>query len=90
MGVVYDELLIATMKEMNVCRKAIMRLSKALADMEIKYDMSTAEFIERFTDGRMGDGKDYVKWHNSFAGLKNWEQRLREFEQILRDGTGAA
>lgn len=83
MGVVYDELFIAAMKEMNVCRNTIKRLSKALADMELKYDMSTAEFMERFRGGKMGDGKDYEKWHDSFVGLKTWEQRLKEFEEIL-------
>lgn len=85
MGVVYDELLIATMKEMNVCKKAIKKLSGTLNDMETKYNLTTAEFIERFENGRMRDEKDHIKWHDSYSGLKAWEQRLRELEEIIEN-----
>ncbi len=87
MGVVYDELFISTMKEIDVCKKAIRRLSKTLSDMETKYNLTTAEFMERFKDGRMGKEKEHMEWHDSYAGLKNWQQRLKEFERILQDGT---
>ncbi len=87
MVVVYDELFISTMKEINVCKKAIRRLSKTLSDLETKYDLTTAEFIERFNDGRMRAEKEYIKWHDSFMGLKNWQQRLKEFEEILANAS---
>ncbi len=87
MGVVYDELFISTMKEINVCKKAIRKLSRTLAGMETKYGLTTAEFIENFNDGRTVEEKDHVKWRDSFTGLKNWQQRIKELEQILRDGT---
>lgn len=84
MGVVYDELFIATMKEIDVCRGAIGRLSKVMADMEKKYGMTTEKFLKEFSDGRIGGGEDYTKWHDSFLGLKNWEDRMKEHERILR------
>ncbi len=89
MGVVYDELFISTMKEINVCKKAIRRLSRTLAGMEAKYGLTTAEFIENFNDGETAEEKDRLKWRDSFIGLRNWQQRMKEFEQILRDGTKA-
>ncbi len=84
MGVVYDELFISTMKEISVCKKAIKKLSKTLNDMELKHNMATAEFIVRLREGKMRDETDYAKWHDSFVGLNSWEERLREFEEILR------
>ncbi len=87
MGVVYDELFISTMKEISVCKNVIKKLSKTVNDMELKHNLTTAEFIERLREGSMGDSVDFVKWHDSIVGLKSWEERLKEFEKILRDGT---
>jgi hypothetical protein len=83
MGVVYDELYISTMREMDVCRKSIKRLSKTLEDLERKYNLTTDIFIQRFRDGSMKDEEDYRVWHSSYAGLKNWEKKLKEFHEIL-------
>ncbi len=84
MGVVYDELSISTMREISVCRKKIKKLTRNLEDMERKYHLSTAEFVRRFSEGSMRDHKDYVAWHDSYEGLKNWEERLRGFHEILQ------
>ncbi len=83
MGVVYDELFISTMKEINVCKGAIRRLSGTLNDMERKYNLTTAEFMDKYDSGKMEDGRDFKEWHDSFIGLKSWQQRLKEFEEIL-------
>ena len=85
MGVVYDEVFISTMKEINVCKNEIRKLSKVAYDMETKYNLSTVEFMERFNSGTMGEGKDYREWYDSYAGLKGWEQRLKEFQEILEN-----
>jgi hypothetical protein len=81
--VVYDELYISTMREIHVCRMKIEKMTAMIKDMERKYNLKTAEFIERFDEGGMRDSEDYTAWHDSYEGLKNWEERLREFHEIL-------
>ena len=84
MGVVYDELYISTMREIEVCRQSIRKLKKNLGRMEKKYHLGTAEFVERFNEGTLEHSEDYVAWHTSCEGLKRWEERLKEFYEILK------
>ena len=90
MAVVYDEVFISTMKEINVCKGAIKKLSRTLADMEKKYGMATAEFMEGLGRGQMRCTRDYKRWHDSYAGLMDWEQRLKEFQEILENAAKTA
>lgn len=85
MGVVYDELYISTMREINVCASVIQKLERVVADMERKYHLKTSEFMERFTKGGMEDNKDFMTWHASYERLKYWEGRLKEFKDILQN-----
>ena len=85
MGVVYDELYISTMREMDVCAGVILKLERVIRDMEIKYNLKTPEFIGRFNRGGMEDNKDFIEWHGSYERLKHWEGRLKEFKDILRN-----
>ena len=83
MAVVYDELYISTMREISVCRKKIGKLKRDLGEMERKYGMSTEEFIRRFREGGMREHKDFSVWHDCHEGLRNWEERLRGYHEIL-------
>ena len=83
MAVVYDEVYISIMREIRVCRKKIEKLKKDLGEMERKYWIGTEEFIRRFGEGGMREHKDFSVWHDRYEGLKNWEERLRGFHEIL-------
>jgi hypothetical protein len=85
MGVVYDELAISTMREMDVCVRAIRKLETVIADMERKYHLKTPEFMERFNKGGMEDNTDFINWHASYESLKRWEGRLKDFNDILKN-----
>jgi len=85
MGMVYDELYISTMREMDVCASTIRKLEKVIGDMEKKYNLKTPEFVERFSKGGMEHNKDFVEWHASYEGLKHWEGRLKDFKDILQN-----
>ncbi len=88
MAVVYDEVYISTMREIRVCKEAIKKLSRVLGEMERRYGISTAEFMDRFGGCGMVNNRDYEKWHDSFVGLKSYEKTLKEFEEILVRYTG--
>jgi len=83
MAVVYDELYISTMREIQVCRKNIKKLTALIRDLERKYNLTTSEFIGSSGEAVKGNSKDYAAWRESYEGLKNWEGRLREFNEIL-------
>ena len=83
MGVVYDELYISTMREIEVCKKSMRRHSKILENMEKKYSLTTDLFIQRLRDGTVKDEGDYRVWHSSYVGLKSWEEKLKGFHEIL-------
>jgi len=84
-GVVYDELYISTMREMDVCTGVIRQMEKIIGDMEKRYHLKTSEFMERFTKGGMENNNDFVTWHASYERLKHWEGRLKDFEAVLQN-----
>ncbi len=83
MGIVYDELFISTMKEIDVCKRAIKRSAGILNDLERKYNLTTVEFMEKINGGKMEKDKDFKIWSDSVEGLKSWQERLKELEEIL-------
>jgi len=85
MGVVYDELYISTMREMDICASAIRKLGREIGNMERKYHLETSEFMERFTKGGMEKNNDFITWHASYERLKRLEGRLKEFKEILQN-----
>ncbi len=87
MGVTYDEVFISTKREITVCEESIRKLREDLAEMERRYQLGTREFIERFRTGEMsGDtNRDYRDWYAGYRGLKDWEERLKGYREILKD-----
>ncbi len=83
MGVVYDEVYISTKREIDVCEKAIKKLSRTISEMERKYQIKTAEFIAGFNEERIESNNDFLFWRESVDGLKRWEERLKGFREIL-------
>jgi len=83
MAVVYDEVYISTMREIHVCRRNIKKLTALIRDMERKYNMTTQEFIGSTGGAVKGNSEDCAVWRESYEGVKNWERRLREFNEIL-------
>jgi len=83
----YDEVFISTKREIAVCEEKIRKLRGGLAEMERKYRLSTREFLERFTAGEMsGDAnRDYRDWYAGYRGLRDWEERLEGYREILND-----
>ncbi|HET6514670.1 MAG TPA: hypothetical protein VFG09_05870 [Thermodesulfovibrionales bacterium] len=84
MSLVYDELIIATKREIAVCEDAIKNVRKTLAHMEGRYAMGTPAFIEKMKNSDMGGNADYELWYSSFLGLGRWEERLEGLREILR------
>jgi hypothetical protein len=61
------------------------QLRTDLAEFEQQYDLSSAEFYQRFQVGQMGDDMDYVEWASLVQMVHNLEKRL----QLLQAGESA-
>lgn len=80
-----DEYEISLSRELEVCRKYILKIKKALRGFEEKYKIPTEEFLKRYNGGELpGSERDYTAWFETCEALKKWEERLREFERIYR------
>lgn len=86
MGLVYDEVYISAMREIDVCEKAIRKSRRTISKMELKYHIKTAEFIERFNEKSEDSNKEFRLWRESVEGLKGWEDRLKRLQEILANG----
>ncbi len=80
-----DEYEISLSRELEVCRRYILKIKKALRGFEGKYKIPTEEFLKRYNGGELpGSEGDFIVWVEKHEALKRWEERLREFERIYR------
>lgn len=56
---------------------------KALTEYEIAYQLSSAEFYERFQRGEMGDAMDYIRWANRYEMYLEMRQQLESLFDLL-------
>ena len=80
-----DEYEISLFREIEVCRKAICKIKESLRIMEMKYRMTTEEFIEGYMCGKFSaDNKDFADWNSNNESLRKWMERKNDYEEILR------
>ncbi|QTA84199.1 hypothetical protein [Desulfonema magnum] len=61
-------------RESKICELAIRQLENKLRVFEEKYRLSSAEFYERFQQGKMGDEQDFFEWKALFEGILDWQE----------------
>lgn len=66
--------------EAERCQAQLSQLQADLAEFEQRYNLSSAEFYQRFQAGQTGDEMDYVEWASLVQMADNLEKRL----QLLR------
>ena len=79
----YDEIRITTSREIRICEQAIKKLKKIVYEMEIKYGMQTNMFLEKYGRGMLSETRDFISWKESYAGIGNWEARLKEYRDTI-------
>jgi hypothetical protein len=45
---------------------ALVTLTKRLAKFESRFELTSEEFFDRFTKGRMDDSEDFIEWANDY------------------------
>lgn len=71
-------------REENICKLALEHLRKECEIFERKYRMSTAIFLKRFDQGKLGDDADYFKWYSLAEGTRDWIKTLTALRKILK------
>ncbi|MEK6698906.1 MAG: hypothetical protein AABZ10_07665 [Nitrospirota bacterium] len=79
-----DEYEISLSRELAVCTSSVNRISRFLEGMSRKYNLDTAQVIEKLNNGELAAGKDFTAWMENHEALKQWEQRKRHYKELLR------
>lgn len=79
-----DEYEISLFREIDVCKKAICKIRKSLQMMEKKYNITTEEFVEGYLCGKFSAlNKDFIDWNVNDGLFKKWQEREKDYEEIL-------
>lgn len=80
-----DEYEISIGREIRLCRKLIRRLKRSIEKKENRYGISTEDFLEGLSQGRlMETNPDFVNWHRDCRELEDLERMLSQYQEELR------
>jgi hypothetical protein len=54
---------------------ALLALSRSLAILEARYEVSSEEFFARYSDGKLGDDRDFVEWAGDYQHYRSLIQQ---------------
>lgn len=57
---------------------AIVALAKRLSVYEAHYNLSSEEFIDKFSQGEMTDSKDFIEWANDYQHFLSMKLELEK------------
>ena len=58
---------------------ALVAIAKRLSVFEMRHQIPSEDFFDKFRKGEMEDSEDFVEWANDYMGLR------REMEELLRN-----
>ena len=67
-------------RELKLLDSGIARTRARLTAFEKQYNMSTSEFLRRFTADDLGETLDYLEWYGETKMLAALEEQKRTFE----------
>lgn len=59
--------------DISIQKKEMRNIKKTLEEFEKKHGMSSDEFLKRYTDGELGDHREFIRWYaykNTYDELK--------------------
>lgn len=87
MSIVYDEVWITTMREIEICRYSLKKYEAIIKKMEGKYGITTEEFLKRYKDESFPENKvsvrDFKKWYDIYLAREKCSLRKKELESFL-------
>lgn len=79
---IYDEVWITTMREIEICRYSLKKYERFIKKMEDKYKMTTEEFLKRY-GGFPLENRDFKKWYDTYLAKEKCRLRKGELEKFL-------
>lgn len=75
-----DEYEISISREIKICREFIGKLSTKLSGFEEKYGAQTTDALFKSPPVNI-QGDDLKKWQQAYEALRDWQQRLTDYQQ---------
>lgn len=87
MSIVYDEVWITTMREIEICRYSLKKYEATIKKMEERYGITTDEFLKRYKEESLSEKgvsvKDLKKWYDIYLAREKCSLRKKELESFL-------
>lgn len=80
---IYDEVWITTMREVEICRYSLKKYECFLKKMEDKYGMKTEDFLKRYKESELRANRDFKKWYDIYLAREKCSLRKKELESFL-------
>ena len=64
-------------------KKGVLNLRLDLRQLEEKYQLSTQDFYQQFSQGVMDDSEDFIVWAGLYEMLRENEKRLQGLYDVL-------
>jgi len=61
-------------------KREIAEMQKDLKDFEKKYDMTSADFFEKFENGQLSDNKNFILWSGIYEMQTDCKQKLSKIQ----------
>lgn len=61
----------------------LLRLERELAQMEVEYGISSADFYERYQSGEIGDDIGYIAWAGRYRLYMKLKQAISESLRVV-------
>jgi hypothetical protein len=69
--------------ELSMVKRELKQVEKALSDFEKRHKMSSDEFFKKFSAGKLGDDREYIKWYAYKDTYNKLMDRSKEIERIV-------
>ncbi len=69
--------------ELSMVKRELKQVEKALSDFEKHHKMSSDEFYKKFSAGKLGDEREYIKWYAYKDTHTKLMDRLKEIERLV-------
>lgn len=69
--------------ELSMVKRELKQVEKTLSDFEKHHKMSSDEFYKKFSAGKLGDDREYIKWYAYKDTHNKLMDRLKEIERLV-------
>ena len=67
--------------EIKIINIGLKKTREILKKLEERYEMDTETFYKRYSNGEMGDNREYIRWAGEFETLKRLQGNLNKLSE---------